>query len=103
MKKLFAAMMVVMILACGCARTPTPKNSQHILNKYFHKYGKKFKTSDFGIHKVTNVNIINTEELHKNMVAVTAVLTLDGGPPYSVRCVLQKKALGWKFLFWEKL
>jgi len=103
MKRFIVIVLMSFFLVSGCARVPRPKTSEHVLNGYFHKYGRKFKESDFGKYKVDHVNIFYTEEIHKNMVAVTAEILFKEGPSQNVRAILQRKTLGWRIISWERL
>ncbi len=89
-------------VACG-GRLPKANVSEGLVKQHFKHYGKKFKESDFGTHKIESISIIDTKELHKNMVAVMSDVKLVHGPAYRVRVVMGKKTLGWKILSWEKL
>ncbi len=92
----------VMFSACG-GRMPKNKTASNVINGYFHKYGKKYKETDFGRSKIQSVDISDVQEIHKNMVAATAYVKLQDGSVWSVRCVLEKKTLGWHFVSWEKM
>ena len=92
-----------LLFLLGCARTPNNKTSERIIKKYFIKYGHKYKESDFGKYKVDSVDVASTEEIHKHMVATKALVKLSGGPTYQVRCVIDKKTLGWRVEAWENL
>jgi len=104
MKKilLLAMALSLAVPACG-GRLPKAKTAGNVVENYFHKYGRKFKASDFGQHKIDEVAVLDTQEIHKNLVAVTAQVKFQNGPSQMVRCVLEKKALGWRFVSWEKL
>ncbi len=98
-----AVPVLCLIFLLGCARTPSNKTSERIIKRYFTKYGHKFKESDFGKYKVESVDVAGTEEMHKHMVAAKAIVKLSGGPAYQVRCVMDKKTLGWHVTAWENL
>lgn len=92
------------LILFGCAhRLPKENSAGKIIERHFHKYGKKFKETDFGKYKVKDVQVIDISEIHKNMAAVTANVILNEGPTPRVRCVLEKKPLGWRFISWENL
>ncbi|MBI2092213.1 MAG: hypothetical protein HYY43_00165 [Deltaproteobacteria bacterium] len=94
----------LIFLLFGCAgRLPQTKRAEGLINRHFHKYGKKFETSDFGAHKIKKVSVLDIQELHKKMAAALAQVELQDGPIYMVRCVLEKKSLGWRFVSWERL
>lgn len=92
----------IMFSACG-GRMPKNKTASNIIKGYFHKYGKKYKTTDFGGSKIESVDVAGVEEIHKHMVAATAYVKLQNGSVLSVRCVLERKTLGWHFVSWEKM
>jgi hypothetical protein len=102
MNKAIAICLIFLLFGCA-GRVPQTKRAEGLINHHFHKYGKKFKTSDFGMHKIKKVSVLNVQELHKNMVAAFAEVELQDGPIYMVRCVLEKKSLGWRFISWERL
>ncbi len=93
----------LLLFAFACARTPTTRTSEHVVKRYFHKYGNKFDASDFGKYKIEEVRVLDIKEIHKHLVAATAEVKLHEGPIYTVRCMLQKKTLGWRLISWEKL
>lgn len=104
MKKILLLAVVLSLAAPACGgRLPKPKTAGNIVESYFHRYGRKFKTSDFGQHKVDEVAVLDTQEIHKHLVAVTAQVKFQNGPSQMIRCTLEKKALGWRFVSWEKL
>ena len=89
-------------LSCG-ERLPSPRSAERIITRHFHSYGKKFKESDFGKHKLERVEVREIREMQKGMAEVESYLTLKEGPVYWVRVSLRKKTLGWKYLAWETL
>ncbi len=74
-----------------------------LVTKYFQKYGKKYKESDFGKHPVQKVEIVKVEGIQKDLAQAEAYTYLQEGPVYWVRVILQKKTFGWKSISWEKL
>lgn len=91
-------------LVGGCgSRLPEPATSQRVIAKHFKKYGKKYKETDFGHSKVTQVEISGTEEIQKDLAVVDAFTYLSDGPVYRVRVTLRKKAFGWRYVQWENL
>lgn len=104
MKKEVALFIVWMTLLTSCGgRLPEAKTAHHKLENYFEKYGKKYRKSDFGQHKLDKVEIFDIEEVKKNVATVNAYVHLKDGPVYPVRVTLQKKTYGWKVLAWENL
>lgn len=85
------------------ARMPKEKNAQRVVQNYFHRYGHKFKESEFGRNKIEYVRILDMEEIHKHLVAIEAEIKFIEGPIVNVRCNLNRKTLGWKLVTWEKL
>lgn len=94
---------LVLFFTFACARTPPTNTAKHVVKRYFHKYGHKFKAGDFGMHKLENISVLDIQEIHKGMAAVTAEVKLKEGPIYMVRCMLEKKTLGWRLISWEKI
>ena len=102
LRPLVGIFLILSLVSCG-GRLPSPKTSQHIIQKHFEKYGKKYKESEFGRHKLTAVEISSVEELQKGLASVDAYVTLQDGPVYKVRVTLRKKSFGWKYQSWETL
>jgi hypothetical protein len=92
----------VVISACG-GRLPKTKTSEKTLRHYFHSYGHKYKGSDFTIYQIEGVRVLDVQEIHKKLVAVTAEIKLLGGPTYIVRCMMEKKTTRWKVMSWERI
>lgn len=89
--------------ACG-GRMPSPQTAQKVTTKYFKKYGKKHRWSDFGQFRIEKVEIGEIQELQRNLVEVEAFTYLsEGGPVHRVRLQMQKKTFGWRTLAWENL
>lgn len=102
-KILFIIMLLVFSVSACASRLPKAKTAANSINHHFYKYGKKYKTSDFGQHKIEEVKVYDIEEIHKHLVSVTAEIKLYEGPLVTVKCNLQRKTFGWKFVSWEKL
>lgn len=102
-RPLLVLLILFLVVSASCARTPTVKKSEHVMDRYFHKYGNKFDDSDLGKYKIESVRTFDIAEVHKHLVAVTAEVKLLDGPVYNVRCMLQKKTLGWRLVSWERL
>jgi hypothetical protein len=91
------------VIACA-GRQPTVARSQKILHKHFVRYGKLFPKSIYHENGVTNVAILDTEELHKHYLHVTADVTLTNGSRERVRAAVQKKLpFGWRLVAWESV
>ena len=83
---------------------PSAQRSQHLIEKHFKKYGRKYKDSDFGKYPVQKVEISSISELQHHLAEVEAFTILSGeGGAYKIRATLEKKTLGWKLLSWESL
>lgn len=104
MKKFLSLMVALSFLtACG-GRMPSAQRSQHLIEKHFKKYGRKYKDSDFGKYPVQKVEISSINELQHHLAEVEAFTILSGeGGAYKIRATLEKKTLGWKLLSWESL
>ena len=70
---------------------------------YVNKYGKEYEQSPFGGKKVSNVEILQINEIHKKLVAVLAFVTLSGSEVFKVRVTLEKGPFGWRYVSWENL
>lgn len=111
MKKNFAVFALALLLVSaasvfggGCgSRTPSPTSAHDKIQKHFVKYGKKYKLSDFGRHRIQRVEIVEVRELQKGMAEADAYAYLADGPVYKVRATFSKKPLGWKLVSWESL
>ena len=104
MKKKIAlvVLFLFMLTACG-GRLPKVKTAEHVMKRYFNKYGHKFKTSEYGQYKVDSVTVIEINEVHKNMVSAEGQVKLFEGPVNNVNCILEKKTFGWRVVSWEKM
>ena len=91
-----------MLTACG-GRLPSTARTQGIIRHHFNHYGKKYKTSPFGKKKVTNVELLKVEEIHKNLIAVQSFVTIEGPEVFKVRVVIEKGPFGWRYVSWENL
>ena len=80
---------------------PSNKRAQSAVHSYFKKYAKKYPSTSFGQHKVTEVEIIKQNEIKRNFVALEAYLTLGDGSLRKIYATLEKRALIWKFVSWE--
>ena len=97
-------LLVFFISLSGCAgRVPSAQRAHHLTQKYYKKYGKKYKASDFGEHRVERVEIVKVQELQKKIADIDAYVYLESGPVYWVRVTVQKKTFGWRVVSWETL
>lgn len=113
MKKFFFFILLLPLLfALGCGgRLPSTHATTSILRHHFNKYARKYEKSPFGNKKVLSIEILKLEEIHKNLAAVSAFLTMEGTSTelstgrdvYKVRVLIEKHSLGWRFLSWENL
>lgn len=87
-------------LAPACAREPKAKQSSKLIQKYFNKYGKKYKETIFAAG-VKDVDVTNQDEIHKNLVAVQAFVTLKDGSVQRINATVERGPLGWRFVSWE--
>lgn len=94
--------LTIFLTACG-GRLPATSKSQAIIRKHFNQYGKEYKESPFGNKKVTNVEILKAEEIHKHLVSVQSFLTIQGPEVFKVRVVIEKGPFGWRYVSWENL
>jgi len=82
---------------------PSPQKAHGKTHKHFQKYGKKYKDSDFGQHRIEKVEIASVKEIQKNLAEAEAYAYLADGIVYRVRVTLRKKPFGWKVVSWEAL
>jgi hypothetical protein len=85
----------------SCARQPTQKRSAALIKSYFQKYGKKYPESEFGGKKISEVEVISQNEVHKHLVAVEAFITPVEGDVKRVFVTIDKGPVGWRFVSWE--
>jgi len=108
MKKIITMLLVLTffvgsLASTGCGRQPTSTKSRKIMTKFFEKYAKKYPDSIIGKYPVEDVNVLHSEEIHKGVVVVYAILNLDNGMPIQTRFTIRKKPLGWKAVSWENM
>ena len=105
MKPVYRMALATLIIAAlgftGCARMPKSKNSAQLIQKYFHKYGKKYPTTVFGKSHVKEVEITGQQEIHKGLVAVESFVTLEDGTVQRINATIKRGPIAWKFLSWE--
>jgi len=105
MKRTLALLIALTFIAGGaaCARKPEVKVAERKIHKFFLKYGKKFPKTEYGLHPVTDVDVSSQEEIHKNLIASEAYLSLSGGDMQKVSVTLERRFIRWKVISWEKL
>jgi len=103
MKKMKIIILATLLLAVACARTPSPSTAHNKMISFFTKYGKKYKLSEFGQHRVQKVEIVDVTEIQKNMAEVDAYAYLADSIMYKVSSIFVKKPFGWKLVSWESL
>ncbi len=96
------ALLLIALTACG-GRVPSAKRSHTITQKFFEKYGKKYKESELGVSHINKVEIGDIKEMQKNLASVEAYVYQENGSVNWVRLTCQKKTFGWKVLNWESL
>lgn len=102
LKKTALLLIGLSFLACG-GRLPAQSTAKNIVRNHFNQYGKKYEASPFGGKKVTNVEILKIEEIHKHLVSAVSFVTLEGPEVFKVRLVIEKGPFGWRALSWENL
>jgi hypothetical protein len=103
MKRLLSILLTLGILAACSGRVPSPQTAHDKTQKHFQKYGKRYKDSDFGQHKLERVEISSVDEIQKGLAEAEAYAYLADGGVYKVRVILRKKTFGWKVISWETL
>lgn len=102
MRILLITICLFALMACG-GRLPSSSRSTSLIRKHFNKYGREYEKSPFGDKKVTNVEILQVNEIHKKLVAVIAFVTLSGSEVFKVRVTLEKGPFGWRYASWENM
>lgn len=89
--------------ACS-ARQPTVKHSKQILSRYFKSYGKKYSETPYGQGKISAVELLALQEVHKNYVHVIADIKIENAPEQRVQVAVEKKLpTGWRVVGWESI
>lgn len=104
MKKILClSLLLVLLSACG-ARTPSKVKTSHLAEKYFHKYAKKYPTTEFASDKIISAETQEVRELQKNLATSLTMIKLQNGSEISVLLTLLRKApAGWRITSWEKV
>lgn len=95
-------LLILMLAACG-GRLPTTAKTQSILRHHFQKYGKKYKESPFHNKKITNIEVLKMDEIHKNLIVAQSFVTIEGPEVFQVRMTIEKGPFGWRYVSWENL
>jgi hypothetical protein len=105
MRLWFSIVLVIIVsVASGCARQPSEKTIARVAKGYFKSYGRKYKTSKFGLSKVQSVKVEDTEEVHQGMVQSTMTLSNRDGTSAHVLCMIERNdPFGWRIISWENL
>ena len=103
MKKLAFVTLLALTIglsACG-GRTPSTAHTASIAKKYFTKYGKKYRDTEFA-GKISSVEVKEVRELQKNLATSFVLLKMDNGSEIPVVMTVMKKApTGWRATSWE--
>lgn len=103
-KKLALALLLSLCLtgaACG-GRTPSNVKTAKIAKGFFNKYGKKFKDTQFGQSKVSQVEVKEVRELQKNVsTSFLLVKMADGTEIPVIMTLIRKPVSGWHTTSWE--
>ena len=104
MKKTIAILIALTMLSgiASCTRMPKAKTAESKIKSFFIKYGKKYPDTQYGRAPVTKVDVLSEEEIHKNLVAVDAFLTLGDSQIEKISVTFERKAY-WRIVSWEKL
>ncbi len=101
---LFVLLLIFSTTTACSQRRPRPESAKSAIKSYFKSYGKKYKESDFGEHKLDEIEVSEIIELQHGMALVEAYVSLsDGDIVYKVGATLLKKTLFWRVISWENL
>lgn len=95
-------LLVFAVMLSSCARRPSPKRVRSLETSHFKKYGRQYPETLYA-NKITQVDILSSEELHKHLIAVITQLHFDNGASQKIRMTFEKKPLGWQIVSWEAL
>ncbi len=103
--RFLATFLVLFFVVCtGCSRQPSDTSMSRMSRGYFNSYGRKYKTTAFGLSKVTTAKVEGTQEWHKGLAEGEIALTHRDGTTSHVRCMFQLHSpFGWKIVSWENL
>ena len=89
--------------ACS-SRLPKAKTAEHAISKYFKKYGKEYKETDFGKYAIDEVEVNKLTEMQRGMAQAISFISLgDGEIVYKVSVTLTHQTIRWKVTAWENL
>ena len=103
MKKLLPILLLLSLslVACG-GRVPSQPKTASIAQKFFKKYGKKYKESIFASNPVSSVEVKDVQELQKDIATSFLLVKLaDGSEVPVVMTLIRKPPLGWRTNGWE--
>ena len=105
MKKTILFIFIILFGFAACSgRSPSPETAQKIIKKHLNHYGKKYPNTILSGHQVTKVEILEIEEIQKNLATGQAVVSLDNGTSLNIQMnFLYKYPLGWRQQGWEIL
>lgn len=93
--------LLILVPACG-GRIPSDTKTAKLSKSYFHKYGKKYKETQFADKSVQEAEVKAVKELQKNVATGLVVLKLKSGTEIPVIMTMLRRApLGWKVTGWE--
>lgn len=96
--------LLCVLTTTACSRQPSDKAMARKSKSYFKHYGHKYKTTEFGLSKITSARVNATQEWHKKLVEGDITLTMSDGSTTDVRCMfLRDDPFGWKIVSWENL
>jgi len=103
MKKLLPMLLTLALALGACAgRVPSQAKTSSIAQKYFKKYGGKYKETEFFTNPVTSVEVKDVQELQKNIATSFMLLKMtDGSEVPVIMTLIRKEPLGWRTSSWE--
>ncbi len=104
MKKINLILFCLIFLLTACAgRAPTPERTDKIIKRHFAKYGKKYSDTDYHKNSVKEVEIVETDEIKKDLIQTTAFITLEDGSLKKILMIIERGPFGWRYKSWETL
>ncbi len=103
MKKLLPLFLALSLCLAACGgRVPSQAKTASIAQKFFKKYGKKYKESVFAANPVNSVEVKDVQELQKDIATSFLLVKLaDGSEVPVVMTLIRKPPLGWRTSGWE--
>lgn len=103
MKKLLPLFLALSLCLAACGgRVPSQAKTASIAQKFFKKYGKKYKESAFAANPVSSVEVKDVQELQKDIATSFLLVKLaDGSEVPVVMTLIRKPPLGWRTSGWE--